>query len=324
MPEEPVKQHYIPRFLLKNFGEGKKNKEKIWTFDKFAGRAFRGNVIDAAHENRFYEATTPDGDTIKAEPVMGVIDGWGGRPIRSIVAEERLPLDDRSGTELSHFVAAQLIRGPHTRNQMQALFSKIIEKWGKEVRFGDDPRPIGDLDESENRLSAIAGLREVPEMARILRQKIWFLMKAPLGSHFILSDEPVVRHNYYDYGPMGSSGISQKGIEIYLPLSPRLALHLLCPEVAELARVTRLGPEMLHAHRTGLPIVVDRENVEFANSLQVQYSERFLYARSESDFTIVRQMLARHPDLREPASKRTIDVSFDRHEAAVKRASSET
>jgi hypothetical protein len=38
--DSPVKQHFIPQFLLRNFATGKKNKARPWVFDKAKGRAF--------------------------------------------------------------------------------------------------------------------------------------------------------------------------------------------------------------------------------------------------------------------------------------------
>lgn len=44
-------QHYVPRFLLKNFGAGKKHK--LHAFDKQTEQAFPTNVKNVAAESRF-------------------------------------------------------------------------------------------------------------------------------------------------------------------------------------------------------------------------------------------------------------------------------
>uniref|UniRef100_UPI0022EBF80C DUF4238 domain-containing protein n=1 Tax=Listeria seeligeri TaxID=1640 RepID=UPI0022EBF80C len=35
-------QHYVPKFLLRNFGTGK--KDQLWVFDKASGRSFQTNA----------------------------------------------------------------------------------------------------------------------------------------------------------------------------------------------------------------------------------------------------------------------------------------
>jgi hypothetical protein len=44
-------QHYVPRFLLRNFGTGK--KDKLYVFDKQTERIFTTNVKNIAAESRF-------------------------------------------------------------------------------------------------------------------------------------------------------------------------------------------------------------------------------------------------------------------------------
>lgn len=308
MRNKPIKQHYIPQFILRHFGEGKKKREKIWTFDKETGRSFCGNVADAGHENKFYESTNLDGDTIEGEPLLARLDAESAPAIKNVVCDEVLPIwDGKTVVDLSYFVAAQMFRGPSVRNDMMAWQEQVIRKWGPDVRAGDDERPIGAYGPDDAKHTSIETLSCVPEFAQLLQEKIWFLLKAPLGHHFILSDNPVVRHNHINYWPRGSLGLNQKGIEAYLPISPRLSLYFVCPTIAEKLRFSRLGHIYLQAQNTGLPVIADAENVEFVNSLQVLFSERFLYAKSERDFMIAREMLAKNGDLRRPASVRSTD-----------------
>ena len=50
-----IKQHTVPRFLLNNFGFGKKNKKKkLYTFNKESSSVFPQSVYDATTRNSFY------------------------------------------------------------------------------------------------------------------------------------------------------------------------------------------------------------------------------------------------------------------------------
>lgn len=304
---DTVKQHYIPRFILRHFAQGKKKKERLWTFNKYTQRAFYGNIGDAAHENRFYDATNLDGHTIAGEPLLKLLDSAASKAISNVISSGRLSFGPKEGTDISYFVAAQMLRVPTVRNEMEAVRLALIKKWGPEIRAGDDDRPISQYGPADAKHSSIESLMNVPEFAKLFREKVWFLLRAPLGQHFIISDNPVVRHNHYNYWPRGSLGLNQKGIEVYLPLTTQLSLYFVCPEIAEKLRFSKLGHLYLQAQNSGLPVVADADNVEFVNSLQVLFSERFLFARSEQDFRIVRDMLDKDPGLARPASSRLMD-----------------
>lgn len=303
---KPIKQHYIPQFLLREFATGKKDKAKLWTFDKRTGKTFYGSVRDAAHENQFYEATNLDGKHLEGEALLAMVDGWGASALKHIIQDECLPHEGKVVTDLSYFVAAQMFRVPSVRNEMEFFRTSIIKKWGPDVRAEQDARPVSAYGPADAKYSSLTSLRDVPEFAKLLQKKIWFLLKAPLGTAFILSDDPVIRHNHLDYGPRGSLGLNQKGIEVNFPITPRLCLQFICPEIANQLRFTRLGQIYIQAQNAGYPVTLEPDNVTFINSHEVLFSERFLFARSERDFALAKDMLRESPHLAGPASARTI------------------
>ena len=303
---KPKKQHFIPQFVLRGFAKGKKDKAKLWTFDKETGRAFLSAVKDTAHENQFYKGTNLDGDCLEREDLMRYVDGLGAEAIQQIIRTQTLPLSGKAPVSLSYFVAAQMFRVPAIRNEMDVLRKTVISKWGPEIRYADDDRPISAYSHEDSKFSSLLGLQDVPEIARLLQTKTWFLLRAPLEACFILSDNPVVRHNYIDYWPRGSLGLKQDGIDVYLPISPRLAVQFICPKMANLLRGTSEGRRMLEFQNKGEAVPVQVENVTFVNSLQVIYCERFLYSRREADFDLAKDMIREHPDLARPASTKII------------------
>lgn len=98
-----LKQHFIPQFLLKNFANGKKNKEKLWIFDKKEGTSFYSSVKDTGHENRFYEAVNSDSKRIEGEPLTELIDTAGSKFIKRIVESEILVLDAQLVEDVSYW-----------------------------------------------------------------------------------------------------------------------------------------------------------------------------------------------------------------------------
>jgi hypothetical protein len=303
---EPKKQHFIPQFLLKNFAEGKKKQGRLWTFDKRNGRSYASSVRDTAHENSFYESTNLDNESIEAENLTRFVDDIGASAVREVIGSKRLGLRGKQAVSLSYLMASQMVRVPSERNALDFVRRAMIAKWGADIRFEGDDRPISAYSNEDSKFSSILALKSVPEFAKILQTKIWFLLLAPGNSAFTLSDNPVVKHNYLDYGPRGSLGIRQDGIDIYLPISPKFALQCVCPKMAFLLRRTAVGRKMIKLQRRGWPIPAQPEAVTFVNSLQVIQSERYLYGAKRSDFDLAIDMLREHPDLAIPASEKTV------------------
>ena len=57
MPGE--QHHYVPRFLLRNFTQGK--KPQIFVYDKSNDKQFRTNIKNVAAESGFYDIEVEDG-----------------------------------------------------------------------------------------------------------------------------------------------------------------------------------------------------------------------------------------------------------------------
>ena len=81
---------------------------------------------------------------------------------------------------------------------------------------------------------------------------------------------------------MGSNrGFASPGIEIWMPLTPKLAL-LLCD------KREMVDPSAGH--------FLTRENIAFLNSLQVEEATRYLIA-PRNDFSLAENMIKRDPNL---------------------------
>lgn len=114
-------------------------------------------------------------------------------------------------------------------------------------------------------------------------------------------------------------GLASAGVQLYFPLSPTLALSLMCPTHLEMMidgieRIDRMlmgrlgDPGSLRAQRkeissiveallTGAMTEVRPENVEHFNSLQVLEAERYVFS-NKNDFSMVREMILRDNSVR--------------------------
>src|ERR1035437_6120447 len=153
---EPIKKHFIPQFLLKGFAQGKKNKARLWTFDKKTGKTYQSSVKDTAHENQFYEAKNCLGEEVEAEQLLAqLVDSTGSAVIREIISKEELPLSSKETIDVSYFVAAQMFRVPAIRNHMEAMRQTIISKWGRDISHINDERTIGEYSPEDAKFSSI-------------------------------------------------------------------------------------------------------------------------------------------------------------------------
>jgi len=291
------KQHYVPQFLLRRFSVKLNKKPKLWTLDKMTKAVRLSSTRDVAHENYFYEYNDDNGTSLKLEDLMAKIDSTGGGIIKRIIDKETLQLlpDDR--VWLSYFVACQILRVPMIRKDMENLRSMIIHKWGPEVSAEGDERTIGDYGLDDDKLSSLKMIQDAPEFAKLLQTKVWILNRAPKNCSFIIGDNPVTRHNMTDRGLRGNLGIDNKGIELFMPLSPTYCIHIICPFLAELACCNQhLAENYIDAIKNGTPVDMQPENVEFVNSLQVIWSERFVFAQNRSEMEMPLNMLRTNPE----------------------------
>jgi len=201
---------------------------------------------------------------------------------------------------LSYYLVAQMLRTPVIRKDMDSLRELIVHKWGKEITFEEDSTPVAEYGPEDSKASSIRLLRDVPNLARLLQEKVWVLCEAPAGMPYVISDNPVSKHNMIDRGPRGNLGLKNDGIELYMPLSPKLTLHMMCPKIATAALLT---PELAEIYSCAMtnnePIRMKPENVDFVNSLQVIWAERFVYARNRERLEMPLDMLKTNPELRE-------------------------
>lgn len=303
---KPNKQHYVPQFMLREFASLSKKIHKTWTLDKKTQNIWLASVREVAHENQFYEHTDPNGDHIELESLFANIDFVGADVCKKILESKTLRLPSKDLVWLSYIVASQMIRTLAAQKNIENIRKLIIHKWGPDVSAEGDNRTIGEYGPKDDKECFLKSMQDVPEYAKILQEKVWLLEESPSDYPFIIGDNPVTRYNMIDHWPHGSLGLKKRGIELYMPLSPRYSIHIICPVIAE---ATLRFPELLpskqvNAMKNGTPICLKSENVEFTNSLQVIGAERFVFSKDRNHLDLPLDMLRTDPDLRNGSGNR--------------------
>lgn len=88
MKKEVKKQHYVPRFLLRNFTESSK-KNQLFVFNKRTEKKFRTSPEQIAHENKFYDFELKQ-DKFSLEPLFSDIENIAASIIRKITQNKTL------------------------------------------------------------------------------------------------------------------------------------------------------------------------------------------------------------------------------------------
>jgi hypothetical protein len=311
--------HYVPKFLIKNFGMGK--KDQVWVYDKTNGRSFAANAKNVASENKFYEFEA-GGSSYSLESSLSKIESRSKDAIDRILgADSTGALSGVERSTLCAFLALQLVRTKAFRSQFSDMPGQIRERLGKS---GDLVEPgsqaaefVRDPTESEVKLSAARMLADAPSTyGPHFQNKVWLLAKTSSALPFLLGDNPISLQNHADMGPYSNLGLAVKGIEIYLPLSSTRALAMWCPSIA--SQVTKAAAtlktlpksmtiglikdpdgilELDAAVRTGGAVGYKPQNVVNFNALQIGRSERYVFS-STKDFSLADEMIRAHPELK--------------------------
>ena len=307
------KQHTVPRFLLDHFGTGKnKKKRKLYTFDKHNHKRYLQSVYDATTRNTFYNIEGHP-DNASLEPVLGDIESSTSPIIKKIVNTKSIGwLTGNERTAIAAFTVLQRARSYNELKTINELMDAFSEKL---VTVGASSKQIEKekVNTPEGRKNFyLQIIVEQLELVPHILNKKWILYETTKKDPFIISDNPVTLHNDEEMRPYGNLGLAVKGIQIHLPVSTTLTLAFTCPSIAQKAIQAKnqlLGMAQLdssvyfrlpnpsgileygEAYENGSTMRTNPENVRFLNSLQVIFSEQYLYCESDN-FALVEEMIA--------------------------------
>lgn len=225
-------QHYVPQFILRNFGN--KKKRRLHVFDKQNGCLFVTSVRNVACESRFYDFKFRS-QTLTLEPALSRIEDDAKPLFSRVLDEDSLSvLSEKERASLSIFFSIQFTRTRWYLEQWRSiptmLGKKLRQMSESEESLKGLERYLRIPDKNETTMGFTHMISEAPNnYAAQFANKIWVLLKADRKHPFIIGDNPLALQNIIDMKPHGNIGLAVRGIEIYFPLSPTRALALWCP-----------------------------------------------------------------------------------------------
>lgn len=298
------KHHFVPQAQLRNFASGEERRS-IYVFDKKTGRSYPSSILNAGSENDFNTVTLPTSKW-NFEDLFGDVDGRSARLVSEIIARRSVSwLSPEDRIALADLVGTQLLRTHFSRLTPKHLAGRLREIT-REIGYDPDADPAMAMPtDAQLRFGAVKSFLQRGEHALSLLRLIPALFSSHGSRPFVLSDHPVTITNEFPYG---DTGLASQGIMVVLPITPDLAIPLVCPTIVsryELIDTIEMEVEMRErmsrfriGFRTGGPIEIDDEMVSNFNRRQVGQSMRYLYSAVD-EFDFARDVLAQKPGLRD-------------------------
>lgn len=124
-----VRQHTVPRFLLRHFSAtGKGKRQRLHAFDKATGRTYATTPDDATVRNTFYNLDDHP-ERLSLEPLLGIYE-HDAAPIIAALLQHRdiRRLTDDERYKLAVFVAVQRARTFGEQQRITGMVSVIANK----------------------------------------------------------------------------------------------------------------------------------------------------------------------------------------------------
>lgn len=305
-------------------------QRQVHVFDFENERSFPASIDKIMGETRFNDFWVDDETLASIEPWTNRVESHVAPLVQRIRAEKTLERTSEEFGDLSLLVAFQFVRTKGMRllpERFDALMRKHVRSMGLDT---NRIHGLFDLDaEGLKRQHIRHQVQNIEKYAEIIAEKEFFLMTAPAGHSFYIGDHPVVLHNDEPKTVhTGHLGIGAAYIQIYLPLSSDI---LLCAydkavlgnmmkaadeardkEVAGYALAKLMAGEisaaqmkeavvaardldpvaaMIKAIKGGQAIEIGPEQVQYYNSLQAFFANRFVIDPDDS-FAVARDMIS--------------------------------
>lgn len=273
-----TRQHYVPKFYLKNFGE------LLYAFDKTTGDKFRTTPKNIGMESNFYGGEVEGAPSF--EQALSSLEYDFSKAIHELIKKENYELlTDTSKINIHKFLSLQYIRTPGHRKEIVESYNYILNEVAKSKGFDDANVRLAKKSEIGVHLESI---KDYPLYAMLIgRMKFMTIIdKTPIP--FWTSDNPVCFDNFVP-SAMGNLGIINRGVQIHVPISPKILLVAMDPI---------FFGDMPNIHE-----IYNKKGILFENFLQAENSSRWVFSNTKK-FYKLKDMIEKNPELTNPKRER--------------------
>lgn len=283
---EKKKQHFVPRFYLKNFSWNSDRKSIGVLAIGSQTYVQRASLKNQACQDDFY------GEDATIENAFAILETAAADIISRMISSRTVPKEgSKEHLHLLTFVVSLAMR---TRLQADAV-NEGADKLFKTV-YGNDPRIKGRLGQFtiRSRNASALALGELERAVVVSMDLGYKLLTNDTCHKFLTSDNPVVKHNQFlrNRVPVGSHvGFSCKGLQMLLSTDPRTCLIFFDKDVY------RVGNKKEYS-----VAISNLDDVDEINRFQCINADKALYFNHEVSRTYVQRILKESQGLR-PRSK---------------------
>jgi hypothetical protein len=268
-----IRQHYVPRFYLKNFALERKGEQfETSAFNLNSNRFFSVNIEKIGLEKKFYDIEENGELIYSMESELQKLENDMAPALRMLIKKEDIDKISKEFKEqIAKLCSTLSLRISEERNRIQE-FAKIIKKG-----LNNSSHPLAPViaetipvaDEEIKKLSLEIMKDSLLDDTEEFKNMKWSIGKAETGVYIYTSDNPVIIFNpkYNDYS---GYGYAKEGAQIILPLTPKLILL------------------MYHEGDYNIDDFFEF-NEEYASkvkTLLIKHAERFLFAKNKKHFDI--------------------------------------
>ncbi|MDD4111178.1 MAG: DUF4238 domain-containing protein [Clostridia bacterium] len=230
--QRPIKQHYVPRFYLKEFSITENKQYYIYDFNKSLGRSYKTNIRKVACDKYFYDALKKN-PNYSIEESLSFLESKLSPVYKKIINLKDINhLSEVEKGLLAVFIILQWRRTREQRNNVEGLIKSSFEN---QKRNRTDVNTIEKINSFGEFVCNNEGLircyhnmaiySNIEYTTKVLLNMGWTLYINQTDRSYWTSDNPVVIDSPKKDDSEYSCPI-QKGCKIYFPLTPKTCLLL--------------------------------------------------------------------------------------------------
>ncbi|PKO76008.1 MAG: hypothetical protein CVU21_15320 [Betaproteobacteria bacterium HGW-Betaproteobacteria-15] len=232
---EPRKHHFLPQFYLRGFSIDRRG---IFQIEKSTGRHYGCQIKDIAAIRDYHELDGADtDDPFLLEKKLAEVEGQQAAHLQSALSDGIELEQDR--LNLLELLAIMRMRVPAVKEHIDRSYGSTVRATALALqRAGRLPKPPKGLEETLRverldikvlnwkRLDVMFRMGTSEKVLQILASMRATLFRAPFGSRFVTSDQPVAIYHPTLWKGNYGAGPGTLGVEVSFPLSGRALLML--------------------------------------------------------------------------------------------------
>lgn len=239
---ENKNQHYVPRFYQRHFSDdGLMTGVYIFKTKKYLSK---GQIKHQASADYFYSKN------LKIEKALGVLEGIADEVMDSLLANPKRRLTDKQGEALYVHTMMQLGRTLYQTKRQEKAITVLSQNLLKELKRIDEENQLGQYDDlpydaiehtnikfKEPGAFVLGNYAQLIPVCRDLKCKV---LINNTNVPFVTSDNPVCMYNQYlERLGLNNGGLAQRGLQLYMPVSPNVALMYYDPQVYKIGSMLK-------------------------------------------------------------------------------------